>query len=280
MTASRPWPKGLLAGAPLGDVYCHVVAAPWRQHHHITIERRVMDTETSSTTASAARRVDYPGSAGTTALALLVGAIAFAAGDLGRRLVLPDDEVTGIPDMVRRVQAHSGLWLALGLAVTLGSLAMLPGILRILYHPQVTASTGDPATRGQRTIRVGAFLVALGLVASVAHALAFYGMAAIDGTSGAPMSAVTAMEDASNSYPLFVLVIIAFIAGMTLGPILLTWGLRRARLLPIWVPMAAVVFAVTGTVGGLPAGIVGLASAVVTFGMVARMLTRRSPAVP
>ena len=120
MTASRPWPKGLLAGAPLGDVYCHVVAAPWRQHHHITIERRVMDTETSSTTASAARRVDYPGSAGTTALALLVGAIAFAAGDLGRRLVLPDDEVTGIPDMVRRVQAHSGLWLALGLAVTLG----------------------------------------------------------------------------------------------------------------------------------------------------------------
>ena len=95
-------------------------------------------------------------------------------------------------------------------------------------------------------------------------------MAAIDGTSGAPMSAVTAMEDASNSYPLFVLVIIAFIAGMTLGPILLTWGLRRARLLPIWVPVAAVVFAVTGTVGGLPAGIVGLASAVVTFGMVAR----------
>ncbi len=240
-----------------------------------------MDTETSTTTtASAAPRVDDPGSARTTALALLVGAIAFAAGDLGRRLVLPDDEVTGIPDMVRRVQAHSGLRLALGLAVTLGSLAMLPGILRILHHPQFTASIGDPATRGRRTIRVGAFLVALGLVASVAHALAFYGMAAIDGTSGAPMSAVTAMEDASNSYPLFVLVIIAFIAGMTLGPIVLTWGLRRARLLPIWVPVAAVVFAVTGTVGGLPAGIVGLASAVVTFGMVARMLTRRSPAVP
>lgn len=99
-------------------------------------------------------------------------------------------------------------------------------------------------------------------------------MAAIDGTSGAPLGAVEAMENASNTYPLFVLVIIGFIVGMTLGPIVLTWGLRRAGAVPIWVPVAALVFAVTGTVGGAVAGVVGLVAAVATFGMIGRALTR------
>lgn len=213
-----------------------------------------------------------------TAGALLVGAIAFAAGDLGRRLVLPDDQVTGIPDMVHRVEAHSGAWLVLGLAVVLGSVAMMPGILAVLRLRSGLADAGpdsEPASgRGGRTILVGGVLTFLGLVASVAHALAFYGMAAIDGTSGASMDAVQAMEDASNRYPLFVLIIIVFIAGMTLGPIVLAWGLRRAGAVPIWVPVAALVFAVTGTLSGTIAGVVGLLAAVVTFGMIARTLIR------
>ncbi|HQV92474.1 MAG TPA: hypothetical protein PLA46_12885, partial [Phycicoccus sp.] len=75
-------------------------------------------------------------------------------------------------------------------------------------------------------------------------------------------------------YPLFVLIIIAFIAGMTLGPIVLAWGLRRAGAVPIWVPVAALVFAVTGTLSGTIAGVVGLLAAVVTFGMIARTLIR------
>lgn len=204
------------------------------------------------------------------AIGLVVGAVAFATADLGRRIVLPDGQVSGIPDMVRRVQAHSGLWLALGLAVVLGSVAMLPGILAAMR------ASGDRsrAGRGRRTILIGGGLVFVGLVASVAHALAFYGMAAIDGTSGAPMPAVQAMEDASNSYPLFVLVIVAFIVGMALGPIVLTWGLRRAGAVPIWVPVAALVFAVTGTVSGPAAGVVGLIAAVLTFAMVARTIVR------
>lgn len=224
------------------------------------------------------------------AVALTAGAAAFAAGDLGRRIVLPDDQVTGIPDMVHRVEAHSGLWLALGLAVVIGSLAMMPGILAILRRPGSVEEHRRPsdhgtmiagpgaegivdvaaAPRGRRTVLIGGCLLFVGLVASVAHALAFYGMAAIDGTSGAPMDAVSAMEDASNSYPLFFLVIIAFIVGLTLGPILLAWGLRRAGTVPIWVPVAAVVFAVAGTVSGVAAGVVGLVAAVVSFGMIAR----------
>lgn len=199
------------------------------------------------------------------AAALVVGALGFAAGDLGRRLVLPDDEVTGIPDMVARVQAHPAVWLALGLAVLVGSFVMLPGAVALFR-----VAPG----RGRRTVAIGAGLLVVGLVASVAHSLAFYGMAAIDGTSGAPMDAVAAMEDASNSYPLFWVVIVLFMAGMMLGPIVLTWGLRRARLVPIWVPVAAVVFAVTGTVGGLFAGVLGLVACVAVFTMVARALVR------
>lgn len=213
------------------------------------------------------------------ALALTIGAGAFAAADLGRRLVLPDNEVTGIPDMVSRVQAHAGLWLALGLAVVIGSMAMMPGILSILRRSGRSAEAhGEaqehPRARGRATILVGGCLVFLGLVASVAHALAFYGMAAIDGTSGAPMAAVSAMEDASNSYPLFVLVIVLFIVGMTLGPIVLTWGLRRAGAVPIWVPVAALVFAVSGMLSGAAAGVVGLIAAIIAFGMIARTLMR------
>lgn len=214
------------------------------------------------------------------ALALTAGAAVFAGADLGRRIVLPDDQVTGIPDMVHRVQAHAGLWLALGLAVTLGSMAMMPGILAVLRRASRPLGADQPTRRGHRVIAIGGVLVFGGLIASVAHALAFYGMAAIDGTSGAPMAAVTAMENASNSYPLFVLVIVLFIVGLTLGPIVLTWGLRRAGLVPIWVPVAALVFAVTGTLSGLAAGIAGVLAAVVTFGMIARTLmgARSAPA--
>lgn len=206
------------------------------------------------------------------AIALVLGATLFAAADLGRRIVLPDDQVTGVPDMVNRVTAHSGVWLALGAAVIVGSFAMLPGVLALVgRHDQGHPDPGW-TSRGRLTLRVGGWLLVTGLVASVAHALAFYGMAAIDGTSGASMEAVIAMEDASNRYPLFVLVIVLFILGMALGPILVTWGMRRAGLLPIWVPVAALVFAVTGTLGGVVAGIVGLITAFVTFGMMGRAL--------
>jgi len=53
-----------------------------------------------------------------------------------------------------------------------------------------------------------------------------------------------------------------------------------AQLVPVWVPVAAVIFAVTGTLGGLAAGLVGLVSAVVVFGSIALALLHADRQLP
>jgi len=96
----------------------------------------------------------------------------------------------------------------------LGSLVALPGVLALTWVVR---------GRGRRTTAVGVGLVGLGLVASVAHALAFYGMAAIDGTSHASIDARSPpWRTRPNEHPLFVVAIVAFILGLTMGPIVLT----------------------------------------------------------
>lgn len=190
------------------------------------------------------------------AVALVGGAVAFGVADLARRVVLPGNGTVGIADQVGRVAGHGGLWLLAGLLMVVGSMVMLPGVAR------VASSVDGP---GARLTRIGGLVLGAGLVASVGHAVAFYGMAGIYPRSGVATSALQAVEDESNRYPLFILLIVLFAAGLFLGPILLAVGLRRAGRVPVWVPVAAVVFAVTGMVGGVPAGVVGLLAAVATF---------------
>ena len=182
-----------------------------------------------------------------------------------RKLIVPSNEAVTAADLVGQVRLHPWAWLLAGLAMLIGSAVMLPG---------VAALWRTVAGRGRALTQAGALLLGVGLVASVGHALAFYGMAGIGADTDVPAATFQSIDDESNRYPLFLLVIVLFVVGTVVGTVLLAVGLRRARLVPVWVPVAAIVFALTGTLGGVASGVVGVLAAVATFGPMAWVIAR------
>lgn len=199
-----------------------------------------------------------------TAAGLLLGAIAFAGADLLRRVVEPAkiDATT----LTAAVHDHAGSWAAAGLLAAVAAFLLLPGVL---------AAGRAARGRGSALTVIGSCLTAAGLLGSLLHAAGYYGMYGVYAKSGADTAAVQAIDKASDGYPVFGVGIALFMVGMLLGPILLTVGLRRAARVPVWAPLAAVVFAVSGAVGGVPAGVVGVVAAALTFGSVGASLLRR-----
>jgi hypothetical protein len=193
---------------------------------------------------------------------LVAGTLCFTLGDTLRRVV---DSSTGgnAVDLAASVHDRSGLWLAAGLLSALAPFFFLPGV-----HALVATTRG----RGSRVVGVGGALVSLGLVASVGHAVAYYAPPAMYDKADAGASAVKALDKASEGYPLLVALIIAFIAGMTLGVLVLLVGLRRAGRIPVWSVVAGLVFAVAGSSGGVAMGVIGLLAGLAAFVPAARAL--------
>lgn len=187
---------------------------------------------------------------------LIAGSLCFGTADLVRRLVLSDDAAARPDTMVAAVAAHPGVWLFAGSLALVAPVLMLPGVVALVRSVR---------SRGRVLAAIGGRLLTAGLLAALAHAVAFYGSVGVYPSSGLDASAVGAYDDATNRYPLLIAVIVVFVLGMALGPILLTIGLRRARRAAVWVPIAAVVFAVTGVVGGVAAGVVGLIAGAAAF---------------
>jgi hypothetical protein len=203
------------------------------------------------------------------AAGLVLGAVAFAVGDLLRRAVEPAKADTTA--LTTAVGDHAGAWVAAGLLATAAALLLLPGVL---------AAGRTARGRGLVLTSIGSIVTAAGLLGSLLHTAGYYGMYGVYAKSDADAVAVQAIDKASESYPVFGVGIALFMVGMLLGPILLTIGLRRAARVPVWVPLCAVVFAVSSGVGGVPAGIVGLVAAVLTFAGVGTSLLRHGePAV-
>lgn len=196
------------------------------------------------------------------AVGLLVGALFLSLGDLLRRTV--DSSSGSSPTAIAAsVHNHPGIWLAA---------AILSALAPVFFIPGVCALVATTRGRGSRVVAVGGFLAVLGLVASVGHAVAYYAPFALYGRAGTDAATIKALDDASESYPMLVALIIAFIVGVTLGMITLVIGLRRARKVPVWAPIAAVVFAVAGSSGGVAMGVLGTAAALAAFLPAARSL--------
>lgn len=195
---------------------------------------------------------------------VLAGPLLFTLGDLVRRLVEPSGSPTAA-EISRAVGDHSAAWLAAGLLSLLAAPLLVIGALGLAL---------DAHGRGRRTTQVGATLVVVGGFASVGHAVAFYAPYALYDRARTPTAALRALDDASESYPLLVGLIVLFVVGMMLGSIVLLVGLRRARAVPIWSAVAAVVFVVAGSSGGVAAGAVGVVAAVAAFAPAAGSLLR------
>jgi hypothetical protein len=203
----------------------------------------------------------------TAALGLTGGPLLFTLGDLLRRLVEP----YGNPSATQLTQAvgdHPVTWLSAGLLSVLAAPLILVGVAGLLV---------DAVGRGARTTVAGVALVAVGACASVGHAAAFYAPYALYDRAGTPHTALRALDDTSGSYPLLVCLITAFVVGMMLGSIVLFVGPRRARRVPLWAVISAVVFVAAGSSGGVVAGVVGVLAAGVAFGAAAGSLTRSAP---
>ena len=202
------------------------------------------------------------------AILLVLGSLTFTVGDLLRRLVVP----SGSPSAAAITQAvtdHRGTWLAAGLCSLVAAATLAPGALALIPRS---------GTRGARTTAVGAAMVAVGSVAAAAHAVAFFSPYALYGEAGTPASSLTAIDHASESYPMLVVVIVLFMVGMMIGSLVLLVGLRRARRVPIWSVVAIVVFVACGSTGGVIPGVLGVVAALAAFVPAARSLQIPAPA--
>jgi MFS family permease len=200
----------------------------------------------------------------TLAAGLVGGALCFTLADLVRRVVEP--AAPSPSALTRAVADHPSLWLLAGL---------LSAATAFLLPPAMVVVPAIVRGRGHRLATTGALLTGIGAVAAAVHAAGYFGSYGIYASSGADRSAVRAMESGSEGYPFFTVFIVLFMAGMLLGPLLLGIGLRRARLVPVWVPVAALVFAAAGGTSGAWPGVIGVLAAVATFVPVAMALVGR-----
>lgn len=198
--------------------------------------------------------------------ALVAGVVAFSVGDLIRRVVEP----SGAPSasaITSAVGAHTALWLAAGLLELASAALLLVGALSV---PRLA-----PA-RGGRLTAIGSGLLAAGAVASVGHTIGYFGAYAQYADSSLDASTLDGLSQANDV--LGGVAIAVFMLGLLLGPVLLTIGLRRAGAVPIWVPVAAVVFVVAGAVSGVAAGVVGLVAGLASLGVVGLTMARAAGA--
>jgi hypothetical protein len=166
------------------------------------------------------------------------------------------------------VTSHPAVWTVASLLAVLGPLVWSAG---------VAAVTLQVRERGWVLTTIGGTLTGLGLVAGVGHLALYFGLFGDLAAGGADSATVQAVAAADDSSAVSTVLLILFLVGFSLGPIVQTAGLRRARLLPVWVPVAALVAAVANFVGGPVAGIVQLIALLATFVPMAVLLLRREP---
>ena len=195
------------------------------------------------------------------AIGLVLGPLLFTLGDLLRRLVEPSGTPTAT-DITTAVGQHHGAWLAAGLLGTAAAFCLVPAMLGLIVAIAAGTAAGG---RGARTTFVGATMVAVGAIASVGHAVAFYAPYALYAKANTGQATLEALDDASESYPLLIALIVLFIVGTMFGSIVLLVGLRRARRVPVWSPVAAVVFVACGSTGGVVPGVIGILAALAAF---------------
>ncbi|HET8614970.1 MAG TPA: hypothetical protein VFL94_05535 [Actinomycetales bacterium] len=199
--------------------------------------------------------------------ALALGVLAFSGGDLLRRVVEPTSP--SVATTTAAVRAQAGTWFAAGALELLSALLLVAGAIAVVRLA--------PA-RGRTLTVVGATLLGIGGIASTGHTIGYYGTYAAYADSGLDTTALAAMNETTDA--LGGITIALFMLGMLLGPVLLTTGLRRAGVVPIWIPVLAVVFVVAGAVSGVAAGLIGLLAGLVAFGYVGLIITRSRTATP
>jgi hypothetical protein len=199
-------------------------------------------------------------------LGMTLGVLSLVAATILQWVVQPSDP-SGTPlDLAKE---DPGIWLVVGLLGVLGPLVWVAGIVAVtMIH----------RSRWWQVTTIGGYLTGGGLVAGVGHLALFFGLITDAAGAGVDSDTGMALLGADDGSVLSNVLLYGFLVGFSLGPILLTVGLRLAKLVPVWVPVAAIVMVVANLIGGIPAGIVQLLAVLATFGPLAILLARKEDA--
>lgn len=177
-------------------------------------------------------------------LALIVGPLSLIVTDIAQWTLQP----TGNQPGDAAVQFPT-VWLVIEVLAVLGPLVWIAGL------PALASLTSD---KGGVVTLIGVLLTGAGLAAGIGHLALFFGVYGAIARSGVPADVASRVAAAEDQDPLGNVLLIAFLVGFSLGPIVLTVGLRMAGQIGVWVPIAAIVTAGANLFGGPIAGIVQL----------------------
>ena len=171
------------------------------------------------------------------------------------------------PTAVDAAEQFPTAWIVIGLLAVFGPLIWLAGL------PAVVAPA---AARGRLVTRIGALVTGLGLAAGIGHLAAYFSLYGAVAAASLPDDGVDAMLRAGDAEPIGNVLLLVFLVGYSLGPIVLTVGLRIGRVVGVWVPLAAVITAGANLLGGPIAGIVQLIALIALWAPLVVLVARGS----
>jgi len=202
-------------------------------------------------------------------IALIVGPLTLIIADIMQWILQPAGANPTAADVAAQFPSA---WMVVALLSIVGPIVWLAGL---------PAASALPDRRGSLVTRAGALVTGLGLAAGIGHLALFFGLfgslasAALDADAAQRMAAAGDADAIGNT------LLIAFLVCYSLGPIVMTVGLRIARRVAVWVPIAAVLTAGANLFGGPIAGVVQLVALAGVWGavIVAILRSGRTPAL-
>ncbi|QAY58645.1 hypothetical protein ET475_00575 [Microbacterium protaetiae] len=199
--------------------------------------------------------------------ALVVGPLSLIVTTVWQWMLQPSGVHPTAADVAAQFPAA---WLTIGLLAVCGPLVWLMGL----------PATATPTGRGSLTTRIGALVTGIGLAAGIGHLAAFFAQYGAIVAAHLGDDATAAMNAAAEAEPIGNILLLVFLIGYSLGPIILTVGLRMARTVGVWVPLAAVITAGANLFGGPIAGVVQLVALIAVWGsLVIVVLREHTPSV-
>lgn len=173
------------------------------------------------------------------------------------------------PTAVDAAEQFPAAWLLVALLSVCGTLCWIGGI---------PSAIRLAPNRGGVLALIGGTITGAGLAAGIGHLALYFGFSSAVAASGVNDDAREALSTAGDGDALGNLLLVVFLVAFSLGPVILTIGLRIAGAVPVWVPVAALVTAGASFFGGPVAGIVQLVSLVLVWAPMAVAILRPQPA--
>lgn len=201
-------------------------------------------------------------------VALVLGPLSLIVGNLAQWAIQP---AGANPTAVDAAAQFPAAWLTVGLLGVFGPIIWLAGL------PAVSALAPE---RGAVVTRIGTLLTGAGLAAGVGHVALYFGLYGALAAAGLTRAGEARMAAAADQEIIGNVLLVAFLIGFSAGPIVLTVGLRIARVIAVWVPIAAIVTAGASLFGGPIAGIVQLVTVVLVWAPLVFAVARHAATRP